>query len=267
MAEIKSSGAAFASDALNSLNLAASRMTLGEQLPEVVALESLTSSMVTTKRLQYHAPSMDASASIPRLGITFAGEQMNMFCGGQNNNDKRFRLLLSTTDKVNFNLYFTEYTDLDHPSFQNRFVKLLRTLSENTTLNIHLGNGVYGKYPIYSFGNIIDAIQRASCKVIIHINGRAGFSESVLWLFAHERVISEFGSLYFSGMQQQLEWYPRWYNFYKFIYDHAVAIGIINQSEMDQLMTTNIDIPILQRDVIRRLQTEMGTPPDSTEQV
>ncbi len=259
MSNLKSSGASFASDALKGINEEKSKMQMGDISPEAAAFESLTSSMSTTNALRYEKPTMMDSMSVPRLGINLSDAEMCMNgCNG--GNDKRYRLLLSTTDKIHFHLYVTEYTDFDHPSFQNRFIKLLRTLNENTTLNIHLGNGIYGNYPIFSFGNIIDALQRTNCKVIIHCNGRAGFAESVLWAFGHERVISEFGSLYFTGMQQWFEWYPRWYNFYKFIYDHLVAINVLTQSEMDQLMTTNIDIPLLQREILTRLAA--GAPPD-----
>lgn len=254
---LKSSGAAFASAALQAAlqeEAATSQMRVADQSVETRAFESLRSDMVATKQLTYNNPMLLNCLSIPRLGMTFGNPELNCCGQGCTIQDKCYKLMLSTNDNVNFNLYFTEYTDLDHPKFQNRFCKLLRTLAQNTHLHIHMGNGIYGYYPIFSYGNVIDAIQRTQSKIIAHINGRAGFAETSLWLFAHERVISEFGSLYFTGMQQYLEWYPRWFFFFEFIFNRAVELNILTKEEMEQLMTSNMDIFLSRSEVLARMQ-------------
>lgn len=263
---LKSSGAAFASNALHDLQnrTAGSQMEIADQPTDIRAYESLQSSMLGNKDLVYNPPMLTGSLSIPRLGMKLSDAALNCYGGCTSQQDKYYKLMLSTSDNVNFNLYFTEYTDLDHPKFQNRFCKLLRTLSQNAQLHIHMGNGIYGYYPIFSYGNVIDAIQRTQSKIVAHVNGRAGFCETSLWLFAHERVISEFGSLYFTGMQQYLEWYPRWHFFYEFIFNRAVDLKILTQEEMDQLMTTNMDIYLSRAEVVARMQRE--NKPDPVEQ-
>lgn len=263
----RSGNAAFASIALQDIQSRQQRFD--KDIPEsIVAFESLLSSPWSTKQLKIDQPKLTESISMPRPKMVFSDDQFDSLNSRYNKenccdnfderqkkiDDKRFRMLLSTTNNIHFTLYLTEFTDLDHPKFQNRLCKFLRTMTDQQSLCIQMGNGIYGKYPIFSYGNIIDAIQRCTGTITMHINGRAGFAESCLWLFGHKREISEFGSLYFAGMQDFMEWYPRWYGYFTWIYSQAIAIGIINETEVKGLMTSNIGLSLMPREVLTRLQ-------------
>lgn len=263
----RSGNAAFASFALQ--ETVSRQQRIGKDLPEsVVAFESLLSSPWSTKEMKVDKPQLMESISMPRPRMIFTDDTLNRLnsyyedsvqcdCNDErrkHQDEKRFRLLLSTTNNIHFTLYFTEYTDLDHPKFQNRLCKFLRTMTTQQSLSIHMGNGILGKWPVFSYGNIIDAIQRCAGSITMHVNGRAGFAESCLWLFGHKREVSEFGSLYFAGLQDFMESYPRWFGYFNWIYQQAITIGIINEEEVKKLMTSNIDLPLMQREVLTRIQ-------------
>ena len=167
--------------------------------------------------------------------------------------EMRERLLINSHDNVNFNLYITEITELDQPKFQNRFCKLLRTLSENQTLHIHTGNFVYGYFPAYNMGCLLDAIMRARCKVITHINGRASFTETVLWMYGHERQISEFGTILFVGMQDRFKWSPEWYDHFAKMYTRAVELKLLTEEEKTMCLTSNKCVQLTYDEIVNRL--------------
>lgn len=170
------------------------------------------------------------------------------------------KLLLTTKDDVIFRLFLTEMTDFSDSKFQNRFSKLLRCLGEKQTLHIYTGNGVYGAWPLFDLGTILDAIARTRCKVTVHINGRASFCETCLWMWAENREISEFGTLFFCGMQRHLEWSPTWYGYLSTLLSRGVELGVLTQKECDDLLTTNKDIQFKQREVVERLNRKLVPP-------
>lgn len=208
-------------------------------------------------------PPVPGSHDRPKVVMT------NNLCGGMggSSNVDTNKLLLSTKDNVNFRLFLTEMTDLANAKFQNRFAKLLRCLGSKQTLHIHTGNGVYGMWPLFDIGIILDAMTRTQCKVIVHINGRASFCETCLWLFTEGREISEFGTLFFCGMQRHLEWSPNWRGYLCTILDRAVDLGVLTTSEKDSLLTTNKDLQLKQREVVARLNKKVETSeePESTD--
>lgn len=178
--------------------------------------------------------------------------------GNQEYANRQTRLYLHTTDQINYWLYFTEMTNYDDVIFQNRFVKLLHTLDERCTLHIHIGNGNFTYYPIFSYGNIIDAIQRTRATVITHINGRASFSETCIWLFGHERVISEFSTLCFSGLQKFLQGtgsntFAPWRQYFDTILSRAVSLNILTEKEKTDLMSTSKVLQLTYREVTARI--------------
>ena len=184
--------------------------------------------------------------------------------GGQNGRPQvdPHRLLLSSENNMIYRLYFTEMTDFEHPLFQNRFTRLLRSLSSAQVLHIHLGNGTYGAWPLYGIGNMMDALQRATCKVICHCNGKSGFGETCLWLFAGEREISEFGSLYFTALKEHLSWSKDWTEYFRTIFQRAVTLQILDQKEADKLITSSCSIQLLQREVISRINSTATPDPE-----
>lgn len=203
-------------------------------------------------------PPAPGSHDRPKIVMT------NNFCGGTcgSSGVDASKLLLSTTDNVHFRLFLTEMTDLSNSKFQNRFAKLLRCLGSKQTLHIHTGNGVYGVWPLFDLGIILDAMERTQCKVHVHINGRASFCETCLWLFAEGREISEFGTLFFCGMQRHLEWSPNWRGYLCTILDRAVDLGVLTEGEKDSLLTTNKDLQFKQREVMTRLNRQVENPED-----
>ncbi len=216
-------------------------------------LESFTSSPTTTGLITYKQV---GSQFHPHLALLM-NEKM---CGGQEQYQKRramaTRLLISTKDSMNFNLYITEVTEFDNPEWQNKFCKLLRTLTDAQTLHVYTGNFAYGAWPVYSLGALLDAMSRTAGRVITHINGRSSFGETVLWMYGHERYISEFGTLMFIGLQKHLECTPMYHSYFRTLYKKAKELNILTQAEIEDCMTSNKCLQLTYTDVINRINAK-----------
>lgn len=198
--------------------------------------------------------------------MTKAGREMgNDASSMMGNQNPKTKLLLSTTDGVTYRLYFTENTAYEDIKFQNKFVKLVSCLDSNQTLHLHIGNGNYGVCPVFTFGTIIDSIINAQCRIVTHINGRASFSETCLWSFGHERVLSDFSTVCYAGLQKFLEsGYSNWIGYFKTLLRRSVEIGVLTEAEMRSLLTTNKCLQISGREVINRITRR--TDSDDTEE-
>lgn len=191
----------------------------------------------------------------PRWKLT--AKDMDWYEEHKKRREANRRLLLSTTDNVIFRLYLTEMTEYDDPTYQRRFCKFMRCLSGTQTLHFHMGCGCYGWYPIYTYGCMVDAMQRTQGKVITHLNGRSSFSETILWLYGHERVVSEFTTITFKGLQGFLErGFANWRSYFETFFLRAMDLKLITKDEKDMLLTTNKILNLSYRDIIARIQTQ-----------
>lgn len=195
----------------------------------------------------FKPPQIPHSLEEPVSGTTTVRSVNN---DGENRIPSGVALHLFHTNNAQFRLYTTECTELDSPYFQNRFCKLLDMLTAGQSLEIFLGSNIYGSYPICSYGNMISSLERAVCKTTTIINGRAGMSETCLWLFGQNRELSVYGSLEFTGVEKYVKPYPEWIPYFKFIFNRARTLGILTKSDVSELMTTNKSIMIPYREYI-----------------
>lgn len=244
-----SEAAKWASDVFGSLSLNKYAETNSEGYSAFESLQSSVSKMDKNNSMWIRV----GSKLSPHYQLN---EKLDWFEDMKKRKDQNRRLLISTKDNTIFRLYITEMTEYDDPVYQKRFCKFLRTLSPTQTLHIHTGNGCYDDYPIYTYGCMIDAIQRTSGKVITNLNGRSSFSEVVLWMYGHERYLSEFATVSFIGLQKHLEWSPCWRSYFETILDRAVEIKIITNDEKNTLLTTNKTLYLSYRDVIDRIHAK-----------
>lgn len=218
----------------------------------LAGLESLASTPQAVHQVSWRQA---GTKLYPRLEMV-AGD-MDWFEDMKKRKEANTRLLLSTKDNVNFRLYITEMTEYDDPMYQRRLSKFLRCLDEKQTLHIHLGCGCYGNFPVYSYGSVIDAIQRTRGKIITHLNGRSSFSETILWIYGDERVISEFTTITFKGLQNYFEnGFAEWRAYFETFFNRAMDIKLITKDEKEMLLTSNKTLNLTYRDIIDRLHAK-----------
>lgn len=224
------------------------------------AMESLDCSVQTAHGVSYE---LDLSNKLrPRVNVKCS--DMDWEADWKKRKEQNLKLLLSTKDNVVFRLYITEMTLYDHPTYQRRLCKFLRCLSDSQTVHIHLGCGCYDRYPVYTVGCVIDAIQRCRGTVITHLNGRASFSETCIWLTGHQRVFSEFTTISFVGLQQFLKYTPEWAAFFELFLSRAVDLKILTKEEKDTIMTSNKTVNLSYRDIVDRLAAKSDADDNDT---
>lgn len=216
-------------------------------------VEGLVSTPTTTKLVSHRYTSDPIT---PRIQVLFNEKMCHGVEAYQKQRAMAKKLLLSSKDSMNFNLYITEVTEFDTPEYQNKFCKLLRTLGSSQTLHIYTGNYAYGVWPVYTLGSMLDAMQRTQARIITHVNGRASFAETCLWLWGHERYLSEFGTLQFIGFQKYLEQMPMYHTYFKTLLDRAVLYKVLSSKEETDCMTTNKCIQLTYSDVIARINAK-----------
>lgn len=150
-------------------------------------------------------------------------------------------------------LFITDRNDLANPIFQNRFCYLLGCLCDKK-LDIYVGNSIYGSSPLCNLGCLFDALECSTADLTMHACGRCGMCESLLWLHARNKCITQYGSLYFSGVGRILESYPMWREYYERCFVKAKNFGLITDQDVVDLMTTNNLIYISATDTLAALQ-------------
>lgn len=151
-------------------------------------------------------------------------------------------------------LYITDRTDLAHPLFQNKFCFLLGSLGDKK-LDIYLGNSIYSYMPMCTLGCILDALLTTEGDVTVHVCGRCGMPETMMWLHSKNKCITQYGSLYLSGVGRILEQFPMWREYYEQIFLKAKVLGLITDEDVVDLMTTNNLIYISATDTLAVLNS------------
>lgn len=106
-------------------------------------------------------------------------------------------LFIRTTDDINFRLYLkTNYSASGN--YVNRFCRFLDSRNPSQNVTIFMGCH-HDDRDSYIIGAILSAV--VSCPGNVHAvaAGLCGMPETLIWLFAKTREISEYGSLLFSG--------------------------------------------------------------------
>lgn len=231
-------------DNLIQANEAFSSLAFGVESLEAYASSPVNSDYkVDNPALEYHKRYstnakfgyMDCCMDNPKFLQQIAG--LNIFRGSQENSIR---------------LFISDRTCLDHPIFQNRFCFLLGSLCDKK-IDIYAGNSINGYMPLCSLGCLFDALECSVADVTMHICGRCGMSETMLWVHAKNKCITQYGSLYFSGVGRILEMYPMWREYYETVFIKAKNIGLINDQDIVDLLTTNNLIYISATDTLAAL--------------
>lgn len=179
----------------------------------------------------------------------------NTMCMRNQNNQggEFYNLYLYSDNGVHIRLYMSEVNAPDLPLYQNKLCYLLNKLDSKKSLDIYLGNGIGGPFPICTVGNIFSALMNCKANVRIHMNGRGSMLESCLWLHGHKKIISPYGSLCFTGVGRLLESYPQWRGYYETIFTKAMNLNLITENDLADLMTTNYIIFIGANDTLAKI--------------
>lgn len=189
--------------------------------------------------------------------ITREPGSFNTFCG-----DREYHKYLAQvaglcifrgSQENSIRLFISDTNDLANPIFQNRFCYLLGSLNDRK-LDIYTGNSAYGSSALCNIGCLFDALETCTGDVTMHVCGRCGMCESLMWLHAKNKCITQYGSLYFSGVGRILEAYPMWREYYEKCFIKAKNFGLITDQDVVDMMTTNNLIYISASDTLSVLQ-------------
>lgn len=174
-----------------------------------------------------------------------------------NNNNPKERidpgtlLHIRTTDNILFRLYLCGNTYIDSPYFQNRFCLFLDSLTEQQKVIIELGTGINGTFPNLQLGMMISSIRNCRANVITLAAGRCGFSESCLFIYGKQKVISPYGALMFTGLKCYKDKIPTKYTQYFInIFKDALKEDIISEEVYNTLVSTGKSIMITEKETI-----------------
>ena len=148
-----------------------------------------------------------------------------------------------------YRIYISANTILESPYFQNKLCKFLDNLKANETVVIELGAMLNTWKHNTMLGNIINAMQRCKGTIVTVASGLCGFSESCLWLFGKQRVISRYGALRFTGTKEFVKALPQYAHYFKYIYDVAHELNVIPE-DLD-MTTTSKSIMVTRDGVIK----------------
>lgn len=176
-----------------------------------------------------------------------------MMMGCQPMMDPSILHIFKGSQENSIRLYLTDRNDLGHPMLQNRLCYLLGNLCDKK-IDIYIGHTLLGNTPLCNLGCLFDALENSSADVTIHACGRCGMCESLLWLHGRNRCITQYGSLYFSGVGRILEAYPMWREYYSQCFSKAKLLGLITDQDVVDMLTTNNLIYISATDTMAALQ-------------
>jgi len=163
--------------------------------------------------------------------------------------DPKSNILFVYGNNNSYRIYISANTKLENPYFQNKLCKFLDSLTENDTVIIELGAMLNTWKHNTMLGNIIYAMERCKGKIITVASGLCGFSESCLWLFGKQRVISRYGALRFTGTKEFVKALPQYAHYFKYIYDVAHKLNVIPE-DLD-MTTTSQSIMVTRDGVIK----------------
>ena len=170
-------------------------------------------------------------------------------CGHSEQEDPKATILFVYGNNHSYRIYISANTKLESPYFQNKLCKFLDNLKEDDTVIIELGAMLNTWKHNTMLGNIIDSMKRCKGSIITVASGLCGFSESCLWLFGKQRVISRYGALRFTGTKEFVKALPQYAHYFKYIYDVAHELNIIPE-ELD-MTTTSQSIMITKDGIVK----------------
>ena len=180
--------------------------------------------------------------------VGFEGINSTM-CNKHTAEDPKANILFVYGTNGSYRIYISANTVLESPYFQNKLCRFLDNLTEEDTVIIELGAMLNTWKHNTMLGNIINAMQRCKGKIITVASGLCGFSESCLWLFGHQRVISRYGALRFTGTKEFVKALPQYANYFKYIYKVAHELNVIPE-DLD-MTTTSQSIMVTRDGVIK----------------
>ena len=234
---------------------------LFKDIPPVTENEGESTPSKGTEALFVNSDALSTVLTPKMFDPKNVNESLGTICCRDDNRNKGLLLqCFPDKNKTHFNLYISESTELDSSNYQNKFCRFLDKLSNNQSVTIYLGGGVYGAYLSFSMGSMIDSMIHCKGCVKTIVGGRASCMESILWLFGHARALSKYGTLSFCGVGETLKSCLMWKGYFNFMYSKARDLGFITDNDVVDLLTTNNCVTVTYEEYLGKVNG--ATPPE-----
>ena len=160
---------------------------------------------------------------------------------------KGIKLFLKTTDNKNFRLYTCAETDFCSPYYQNKFCNFVDNLKPDQKLVIYMGSTLMGNMPNITLGGMITSMLRSKGYITTHAVGRCGMTESCLWLFGQQTIISTYGLIQFTGVGNLLKQCSDYTHYFRIIFKRLRDKGLINEEQINELLTTSTSLTFINK--------------------